>query len=310
MRSAIGIGNRIREAEDLVVVGIVVLENHIGVNIVAGDLAIVIDLDLAFARKHNRWFVNDRLVFPELGDEFHDTMGVEERCFARRLRTLVLEVDGQSGIEKREFAQAGGEALEIEHDGVHKNRGIGEEGNGGSGHACGHFPDHVQRLGGFAAFESDHVHLALAADFRFEPVRQRIHALRADTVKTAGVFVGALSELAAGVKIGEHQFHRGDAEFRMRINRNAAAVVGHRNRAIDVNRHLDPLAVAGEMLVDRIVQHLENAVVQAAFIGVADVHARTLSNSFQTLQFVDLGGTVLLACIDTRRGVFGRSCRI
>ncbi len=53
-------------------------------------------------------------------------------------------------------------------------------------------------------------------------------------------------------------------------------------------------AIAGEMLVDGVVEHLEDAMVQPALIGVADVHARALPDRFQPLEFVDLGGIVFL----------------
>ncbi len=64
---------------------------------------------------------------------------------------------------------------------------------------------------------------------------------------------------------------------------------------------LDLAAIAGEMFVDRVIENLENAVVQAAFVGVADIHARALPDSFEALQFVDLGGVVLLILADAGR---------
>ncbi len=51
-------------------------------------------------------------------------------------------------------------------------------------------------------------------------------------------------------------------------------------------------AVTGQVFVDGVVQHLENAVVQTALVRVADVHARAFSNGFQTLKFIDLGGVI------------------
>ena len=54
-------------------------------------------------------------------------------------------------------------------------------------------------------------------------------------------------------------------------------------------------AIAGEVLVDRVVQDLENAVVEAAFVGVADIHPGALADGLEAFEFVDLGGTVGLA---------------
>ena len=46
----------------------------------------------------------------------------------------------------------------------------------------------------------------------------------------------------------------------------------------------DFLAVAGERFVDRVVDDLENHVVETgAVIGVADVHSGTFSDGFEAL---------------------------
>ena len=83
----------------------------------------------------------------------------------------------------------------------------------------------MKLLGGFAAFETDAVDLAVAHDVGTEPVRESVDAFRADAVEAAGVLVGPLSELAAGVEVGEHELDGGDAELRVHVDRNAAAVV-------------------------------------------------------------------------------------
>ena len=124
-------------------------------------------------------------------------------------------------------------------------------------------------------------------------------------MEAAGVFVGALAELAAGVEVGEHEFDGGHAEFRVHVHRDAAAVVGDGDRAIDVDGDLDAVAVAGEVLVDRVVQHLEDAVVEAALVGVADIHAGALADGLETFEFVDLGGIVLLLGGDLGGGLLG-----
>ena len=160
-------------------------------------------------------------------------------------------------------------------------------------------------LGGFAALEADAVDLAVAHDFGVEPVGKGVDALGADAVEAAGIFVGALAELAAGVEVGEHEFDGGHAEFRVHVHRDAAAVVGDGNRAIDVDGDLDAAAIAGEVLVDGVVENLENAVVEAALVGVADIHAGALADGLKTFEFVDLGGIVKLRCGDLGWGLLG-----
>ena len=48
MGAAVAVGDGVGEAEDLVVVGVVVLEDHIGEDVVSGLLAFVVEFDLAF----------------------------------------------------------------------------------------------------------------------------------------------------------------------------------------------------------------------------------------------------------------------
>jgi hypothetical protein len=61
-----------------------------------------------------------------------------------------------------------------------------------------------------------------------------------------------------------------------------------------VNDDVDPVAVPGEMLVDRVVDDLVHEVMQtAAVIGISDVHARAFANAFEALQNADRSGVVI-----------------
>ncbi len=71
-------------------------------------------------------------------------------------------------------------------------------------------------------------------------------------------------------------------------DRDAAPVVGDRDRAVGVEGHGDRVAVAGERLIDRVVDDLVDHVVQpGAVIGVADVHARPLAHRVEPAQHLD-----------------------
>ena len=225
VRAAIGVRDRVGEAQNLVVVGVVVLENNIRKYVIVCDFAIVVDLHLTFARESDRCFMNDRFVFAELRDELHNALSVVKGGLFRGFRTLIFEINGQPRIEECQFAQTGGKSLEIEHDGINENRRIGEKGNLGSGFVRRGFADHRKWRSRLATLKRDHVDLAVAADFRFEPIRERVHALRAHAVQTTRVFVGTLAKLTTSVEIRENEFDRRDAKFRVRINGNAATVV-------------------------------------------------------------------------------------
>ncbi len=63
----------------------------------------------------------------------------------------------------------------------------------------------------------------------------------------------------------------------------------------------DGVAEAGEVLVDRVVEHLEDTVVQAALVRVADVHPGALADRLQPFEFVDLIRPVCLRFVDIHR---------
>ncbi len=243
--------------------------------------------------------MNDVLVFPELLHEFLDPVLVEKDLLLRRLGPLILERDLEARIEECELAQTAGEALELKLRRDRENRRVGQESDERAGRLLVfQLADDAQFLGRFPALESHVVNLAVAGDLHLEPIGERVDALRADAVQTAGVFIGALPEFAAGMEIGQDEFDGRHLELGMHIDRNTAAIVAYRNRAIDVNRDVDLGAVAGEMFVDRVVEHLEDAVMQPALIRVADIHAGAFPDRFETLEFVDLGGVIFLAFAD------------
>ncbi len=78
----------------------------------------------------------------------------------------------------------------------------------------------------------------------------------------------------------------------------AAAVVDHRDRVVDVDGDVDLAAVAGQRLVDGVVDHLVDEVVQPGLAGGADVHGGADAHRLQALEDADgprpvlSGGTV------------------
>jgi septum formation inhibitor-activating ATPase MinD len=74
------------------------------------------------------------------------------------------------------------------------------------------------------------------------------------------------------------------ALFGMDIHRDAAAVVRDRDRLIGVYGHHDPVAKARQRLVYRVVDNLENHMVQTtAVIGVTDVHPGSFAHCIKAL---------------------------
>ncbi len=129
---------------------------------------------------------------------------------------------------------------------------------------------------------------AVAPDAKRQLRRQRVDHRDADAVQAAGHLVGVLVEFSAGVQLGHDDFGRRHAFLLVDVGRNAAAIVAHRAGAVGIERHRHRARVAGERLVDRVVDDLVDHVVQArTVVGVADVHPGTLANRVEAFQDLD-----------------------
>ncbi|CAI8229582.1 MAG: Uncharacterised protein [SAR116 cluster bacterium] len=90
------------------------------------------------------------------------------------------------------------------------------------------------------------------------------------------------------MQLGHDDFSSRHPFFRMYFNRNAPAIIGHCDRAIGIEHHLDDIAMTGKRLVNGIINHLIDHMMQArAVIGVADIHARPLAHRIKPLQDLD-----------------------
>ena len=112
-------------------------------------------------------------------------------------------------------------------------------------------------------------------------------------MQTARDLVGVVVELPPGVEDRHDDFRRGALFLRVQIHRDATSVVEHRDRAIAVDPDGDGVTVTSQGFVDRVVDHLEDHMVQAgAIVGVTDVHAWALADRFEALQDLDLAAVV------------------
>ena len=137
------------------------------------------------------------------------------------------------------------------------------------------------------------VDVAVAPDFEVEPLRQRVDDRHADAVQAAGHLVAVVVELAAGVQHGQHDFG-GRLAAGVPIDGNAAAVVDDGDRVVDVDRDVDLVAVAGQRLVDRVVDDLVDEVVQPGRTGRPDVHGRPLPHGLEAFEDLDLVRAVVV----------------
>ena len=157
--------------------------------------------------------------------------------------------------------------------------------------------------------------VAVAPDREVEPLGQRVDDRDADAVQAAGDLVAAaVAELAAGVQHGQDDLGRRALLLLHHVHRDAAAVVGHGDAVVRVDDDLDLVGLAGERLVDRVVHHLVDQVMEASHAGRADVHAGPLANGLEALEDGDVlspvgavsalaGGAVILrGCAFVRLG--------
>src|SRR5690606_339756 len=200
---------------------------------------------------------------------------------------LVDQAHFYAVIQERQFAQALGQNIVVIFD-VVENGGIGQE-----VHACALLVGGAFYLEGgdaLAPIEHDFVLLALAPDGKPQPIGQCVHAGNAHAVQTAGYLVRVMVEFAAGVQLGHDDFGSATAELIVLVNvsRNTTPVIRHRDAVVGMNGDDDIVTVAGQRLVNGVVNDLEDHVVQARAVGgVANVHARSLAHGLEALEHFD-----------------------
>ena len=136
--------------------------------------------------------------------------------------------------------------------------------------------------------------LAVAPDRQLEPGRQRVHHRYADAVQAARDFVGVLIEFSAGMELGHDDLGGRHPFALMDVGRDATAVVAHGAGAVRIEGDDHLRGIAGQRLVDGVVDDLVHHVVEAgAVVGVADIHARPLAHRVEALEDLDRIGVVI-----------------
>ena len=124
-------------------------------------------------------------------------------------------------------------------------------------------------------------------------------------MEAAGGFIDLRVEFAAGMQRGHDDFEgRLVLEFGVRIDGNAAAIVGDGQVALGIIVHVNPGGVAGDRLVHGVVHDLGEKMMEGLFIGAADIHAGAAADGLQPLQHLDVGGGILLLAPGSGRGLY------
>ena len=185
--------------------------------------------------------------------------------------------------------------VEIDH-----REGLGRSQKGDFGAAFGFSgdfrrgPRDFKRHDRVAMFETKDMLLAVAPDPQRQPARKRVDDGNADAVQPARHFVGILIEFSAGVQLGHDDLRRRDTLLAMNIRRNPAPVVGDGDRTVGIERHRDARRVAGQRLVDGVIDDFIDHVMEAgAIVGIADIHAWALAHGIEAAQHLDRIGAVI-----------------
>ena len=199
---------------------------------------------------------------------------------------LVGQADAQALVEEGHLLEALAQGLEVEFDGFEDLR-VGVEDLGGAG-LVGFFAAFEGGDGGAAVCKRHAPDVALAADLGVHAGGQGVDDGDADAVQAARDGVTAATELAAGVEDRHDDLDGGLVLGGVLVDGDASAVVDDLDAAVCLDRDLDVVGVAGQGLVDGVVDDLVHQVVQAAFAGGSDVHARALADGFQALEDGDV----------------------
>jgi len=266
MRSAVVGVDVVREGEDGLLVGVVVLEGHLRLDAVL----------LPFHK--DRLAMESVLVPVQVLDKGYDPALVLE--LVGLLGTLVEDRDFQPRIEEGELAQALREGVEVELP-LGEDLGVGLEGD--LRPRLAGLPRHLHRGGRLPAGEGQTVDGSVPADLRLEPLGERVHHGDADTVEAPGDLVRLPVELSAGVQDGQHDLGGGFPLFLHDVHGNSAAVVVHADGVVRMDGDGDGVAKPGHRLVDGVVHDLVDKVVKAMDVRAPDVHRRALPDCLQAL---------------------------
>jgi hypothetical protein len=140
-----------------------------------------------------------------------------------------------------------------------------------------------------AALEHLTIERLSARHLHFEPLGERVGDRDADAMQPARGLVDLGIEFAAGVQCAHDDFERGLlGKFRMRVDRDAAAVIGHADEAVGLHLDLDEGRMAGQGLVHGVVDHLGEQMMQRLLIGPADIHAGPAAHRLEPFEHLDV----------------------
>ena len=203
---------------------------------------------------------------------------------------FIGQADLHTLVEERHLLEAGTQVFVREVGGL-EDRRVRPEGHHRAG--LGSLVATGELTRGHTLLEVHVPDVAIASDLDVKTFGQRIDHCRTHTVQTAGHSIAASAELTASVQNGQDHLDGGLALSGVHRHRHSSPVIDDSDSAVGEDRHLDVRAVSGHCLIDGVVDDFLNQVVETAFRGRTDIHARSLANCFETLEYRNIPGIVM-----------------
>ncbi len=136
--------------------------------------------------------------------------------------------------------------------------------------------------------------MSLTVNLSDQAVGKGVHTGNADSMETSGHLVAVLVELTAGVKDRHHDLQGRAMLFRMHSGRDSSSVVSHPYGIVRKDGHADLGTITGHGLIDTVVNHLIDQMMESPLADVAYVHRRSFSDSLQSFQHLNTACGILL----------------
>src|SRR5574344_465462 len=136
--------------------------------------------------------------------------------------------------------------------------------------------------------------MPLTVNLSDQAVRKGVHAGNADSVQTSGHLVAVLVELTTGVTDCHHDLKGGTVLLWMHSGRDSTSVIRHPYRVVRNDGDTDFGAVTGRRLVNTVVNHLIDKMMESPLPDVADVHRRSFPHRLKSFQHLDTTCGILL----------------
>ncbi len=254
---------------------------RIPVKILKADLHLDI---VALAGDENGLTVHSRAVAVQILDIGGDAAVIKEGILGAI--AFVLEEDADIAVKEGEFPHSRFDDFVFENRGLAEYFRVRKKGDARAGGLAG--ANLLEVAGASTVFVGLAVNFPVAPDLGRHSAAQGVDHTHTNAVQTTRYLVAGVVELAARVQGRQDQFQGGHVFGGVLVHRDTATIVLHRHPVILVNNHADGVTVAGHGLVNGVVHHLVDKVVQPLLGGIADVHGRSFADSLQTVKDLDL----------------------